>query len=205
MGRVMVPVLLSMLVFSILHSLLAGQRLKQFFRSWLGERAYYGVYRVSYNLFAAVSLLPVIWASYFLPANVIWATEGVIRPVLLCIQGVGLAGLLVSLLQIDLGRFLGWSQLCAYVSRQPLPLPPEALQQGGVYALVRHPLYLFSLMVIWPMPVMTDTILMFNLGATLYFVLGSLLEEKRLIAVFGPVYADYQRRVPWLIPGWRRG
>lgn len=201
----MVPVLLSMLVFSILHSLLAGQRLKQFFRSRLGERAYYGVYRVGYNLFAAVSLLPVIWATYFLPAPIIWTTEGIIRPALLCVQGVGLAGLLVSLLQIDLGRFLGWSQLRAYLSRQPLPLPPEALQQGGVYALVRHPLYLFSLMVIWPMPVMTDAILMFNIGATLYFVLGSLLEEKRLIAAFGPVYADYQRRVPWLIPGWHRG
>lgn len=201
----MVPVLLSMLVFSILHSLLAGQRLKQFFRSRLGERAYYGVYRVGYNLFAAVSLLPVIWATYFLPAPIIWTTEGIIRPALLFIQGVGLAGLLVSLLQIDLGRFLGWSQLRAYLSHQPLPLPPEALQQGGVYALVRHPLYLFSLMVIWPMPVMTDAILMFNIGATLYFVLGSLLEEKRLIAAFGPVYADYQRRVPWLIPGWHRG
>jgi protein-S-isoprenylcysteine O-methyltransferase Ste14 len=66
---------------------------------------------------------------------------------------------------------------------------------------VRHPLYLFSLLAIWPSPIMTESLLAFNAAATLYFVVGSRLEEKRLIAAFGQTYLDYQRRVPWLIPG----
>jgi protein-S-isoprenylcysteine O-methyltransferase Ste14 len=38
------------------------------------------------------------------------------------------------------------------------------------------------------------------LGATLYFTLGSLLEERRLEVTFGQAYRDYRQRVPWLIP-----
>jgi protein-S-isoprenylcysteine O-methyltransferase Ste14 len=79
-------------------------------------------------------------------------------------------------------------------------LPTEPLQTGGVYQLVRHPLYLFSLMVIWPLPAMTEAMLGFNIAATIYFTFGSLLEERRLVAIFGQDYITYQQRVPWLIP-----
>jgi protein-S-isoprenylcysteine O-methyltransferase Ste14 len=37
-------------------------------------------------------------------------------------------------------------------------------------------------------------------GISLYFVLGSLLEERKLHHIFGASYEAYQRQVPWLIP-----
>ncbi|NDJ62680.1 MAG: isoprenylcysteine carboxylmethyltransferase family protein, partial [Chloroflexi bacterium] len=118
----------------------------------------------------------------------------------LAVQIVGFAGLMISLLQIDLGQFTGLSQVLAYLNGERLPLPTEPLQTGGVYRLVRHPLYLFSLLLIWPMPIMTEALLAFNLVSTWYFAIGSLLEERRMLALFGDEYAEYRQRVPWLIP-----
>ena len=72
----------------------------------------------------------------------------------------------------------------------------------GPYRWVRHPLYLGVLMLIWASPVLTADRLLFNVLWTAWIVLGTILEERDLVADFGDVYRDYQRKVPMLIP-WR--
>lgn len=196
----MTQIIIAMLIFSLIHSLMAGQNIKTFIRRWFGERVYFGLYRIGYNVIAAISLIPVFLLIILYPGNIVWSVNGTPAVILVVIQGVGFIGLVVSLIQIDLGQFTGLSQLRAYINHQPLPLPTEPLQINGVYKLVRHPLYLFSLMVIWPFPTMSQALFAFNIGATLYFIFGSLLEERRLLAFFGQAYADYRQRVPWLIP-----
>jgi protein-S-isoprenylcysteine O-methyltransferase Ste14 len=47
---------------------------------------------------------------------------------------------------------------------------------------------------------MTTNLLITYLLFTLYFYLGSIFEERRLLAEFGDAYQDYQRRVPRFIP-----
>jgi protein-S-isoprenylcysteine O-methyltransferase Ste14 len=65
---------------------------------------------------------------------------------------------------------------------------------------MRHPLYTGGLLMIWFMPVMTTSLLAFNLAATLYLYIGSLFEERRLLAAFGDEYAAYRQQVPRFIP-----
>jgi methanethiol S-methyltransferase len=196
----MIIVLLGMLIYAVLHSFMAGSHLKDLIRNQFGERVYHGLYRIGYNFIAGVTLLPILFWVYRGSQTVIWSLPDGWLPVTLLLQAIGLIGLGFSLLQIDLGRFAGLSQLRAYLTGESLPLPPEPLQTGGVYALVRHPLYLFSLLVLWPVPQMTDTLLAFTILATLYFVFGSWLEERRMVERFGSVYVAYQQRVAWLIP-----
>lgn len=194
-------ILTGLVVFSLVHSWLAGSSIKAFFRARLGERAFEGWYRFGYNVFATLTFAPLPVLLALFPGAVIWRSDNTLfTTVLLLIQLAGAAGLIISLLQIDLGQFSGLAQALAYLEGKALPLPAEPLQTGGVYALVRHPLYLFSLMAIWPLPIMTEGLLVFNLGITAYFVVGSLLEERRMIQVFGDEYRAYQRRVSWLIP-----
>ncbi len=150
----MIPALALMIIFGISHSILAGQSLKQAFRTRFGERVYQGGYRLFYNILAAISLAPVAYLLGFHPGGEMWHIAGSWQPVLFIIQGIGLVGFSLSLVQIDLGRFAGTSQLIAYLKGDTLPLPDEPLQTRGVYALVRHPLYLFSLMLIWPVQAM---------------------------------------------------
>jgi protein-S-isoprenylcysteine O-methyltransferase Ste14 len=47
---------------------------------------------------------------------------------------------------------------------------------------------------------MTVQQLVFNLGATVYFIIGAMHEERRLLSVFGEEYERYQRNVPGILP-----
>ena len=72
----------------------------------------------------------------------------------------------------------------------------------GPYRWVRHPLYLFSLMLIWSCPDLTVDRLLFNLLWTAWMIAGAMLEERDLAEDLGDDYRTYQRQVPMLIP-WR--
>ncbi len=81
--------------------------------------------------------------------------------------------------------------------RNPAPMP---ISVAGPYRWVRHPLYLFMILMIWSCPDLTRDRLLFNLLWTIWIVIGSYFEEIDLVAEFGDAYREYQRRVPMLIP-----
>lgn len=197
-------ILTGLAIFGVVHSVLAGQNVKQRVRERIGTQRYEAFYRLTYNLLAVVMLAPVALLLLVAPGGIVWQVESPL--VTLVFNGLRLAGLLgltVSLLQIDLGRFAGWSQLRAYLNGTPLPLPDEPLQTGGLYGRVRHPLYFFSLLVLWPAPTMTEALLALNIGSTVYFLIGSIYEERHLTQTFGDAYRQYQARVPWMLPSLR--
>ncbi|MGJ3241002.1 MAG: methyltransferase family protein [Anaerolineae bacterium] len=195
----MLIILLWMLGFALLHSIMADKRVKAWVGQYLGERFRHGWYRLLYNIIALLSLIPVFW--YMLSrAEVLYSVPQSVALVFRGIQAVGLIGLMISLLQIDWLRFAGLRQAFAYLRGDSLPLATEQLKTDGIYAFVRHPLYLFSLLVLWFTPTLTDTGLFFNIATTLYFVAGSVIEERRMIDYYGEEYMTYQERVPWLIP-----
>lgn len=193
-------VFMLLLAYGAFHSVLAANHFKAFIVTVIGKRAYLGLYRLFYNVVATLTLLPVLLVIAAKPGDTIWQIGSPLSYLLWAIQAVGLIGLAISLLQIDGMRFLGLRQAAAWWNGDKLPLPEESLQRGGVYRLVRHPLYLFSLMFLWANPTMTTALLGFNIGATMYFLLGSLLEEQKLDVAFGKTYQEYQATVPWMIP-----
>ena len=70
----------------------------------------------------------------------------------------------------------------------------------GPYRLVRHPIYLLIIIVIWSCPDITVDRLMFNLLWSLWIIIASFLEERDLMNEFGDVYATYQKNVSMFIP-----
>ncbi len=187
-------------LFAVLHSLTAGVRLKERLKGLLGERLVEGWYRLAYNLFAAATFLPVLALLILLPDRTLYRIGLPWSLPLVGVQIAGVVGVFASLVVTDIGQFLGLSQALAYLRGDPLPLPSPPLQEKGMYALVRHPLYFFTLLTIWPLPVMSANTLLFNIGATVYLAIGSLVEERRLERAYGDAYRAYKRRVPWLIP-----
>jgi protein-S-isoprenylcysteine O-methyltransferase Ste14 len=79
-------------------------------------------------------------------------------------------------------------------------LQPQPFVIHGPYRFVRHPLYLFSLMMIWSFPDLTSDRLLFNFLWTVWIIIGTLLEERDLASTHGKTYLDYQQKVPMLIP-----
>ncbi len=83
------------------------------------------------------------------------------------------------------------------------PERPPVLTVRGAYRWVRHPMYLCMLVLIWSSLDLTVDRLLFDVLWTAWIAVGTVLEERDLVADMGPAYAAYQRRVPMLLP-WRR-
>ncbi|MFC1535520.1 methyltransferase family protein [Thermodesulfobacteriota bacterium] len=80
------------------------------------------------------------------------------------------------------------------------PSPSSPFRILGPYRWVRHPLYLFMIVLFWSYPSLTADRLLFNILWTIWIVIGTILEERDLVDDFGDTYRDYQAIVPMLVP-----
>ena len=186
--------ILSLILWGLLHSLLASEGAEKIVRHLLGDAARRS-YRLAYNLFAVVSFIPVLWLMRTTPDRVLymigepwieWTLAGQFLAILLL--GVGV-------LQTDVFAFAGLRQI---VESEPAP---SKLVTGGLYRYMRHPLYSAGLLILWLSPRMTVNLLALFTGLTVYIAIGATSEERRLLREFGLQYAEYKSRTPMFIPG----
>jgi protein-S-isoprenylcysteine O-methyltransferase Ste14 len=157
-----------------------------------------GIYRIFYILFSIVTLPPVLWYQSSLPQHAIVEPGTVIR----LVQGVLLFyGILMFYLGArvyDMRFFLGISQWQnAKKNNKPALLP---FHTAGVLAYVRHPWYSGGIAFIWGFGTVTDIYLLTRLILTVYFIIGTVHEERRLVIELGDAYKTYRSEVPMLIP-----
>lgn len=69
----------------------------------------------------------------------------------------------------------------------------------GLYGLVRHPIYLGWVLMVWPAPLMTATRLVFAATSTAYLLLAIPFEERALRRTLGGSYDQYVRDVRWRV------
>lgn len=190
-------ILLGFVMFGGLHSLLASLRAKALAARWFGDAGRLG-YRLFFNLSALISFAPILALVALLPDRRIYAIPLPWALLTGALQLAAALGMLVSVLQTHPLHFLGLEQLTRPESAGD---HPRELVVRGAYRYVRHPLYFFSLVILWLTPLMSWNVLAFNLGATAYMALGAwLLEEPKLIQAFGEQYRAYRQSTPMLIP-----
>jgi protein-S-isoprenylcysteine O-methyltransferase Ste14 len=77
--------------------------------------------------------------------------------------------------------------------------PSEELKRNGLLGITRHPMYLALIIYLWCQTFrMTDIIV--NSVLTIYVIIGTILEERKLVLEFGDTYIKYKQQVPMLIP-----
>ena len=187
--------ILATVLYSAVHSLTASNPFKDWVYMRFGPAARRW-YRLGYNLWAGVSFLPVLWLLATLSDQVLYILPMPWTLLAVAAQGVGALLILVGIRQTGALSFLGFRQLLS-------PGQPEAetaLDQSGLYAWVRHPLYTAGLVVIWLTPMMTRNLLTLFVILSIYLVVGAWLEEKRLVRAYGAAYIEYQGKVPMLLP-----
>jgi protein-S-isoprenylcysteine O-methyltransferase Ste14 len=192
-------VLLAVFIYGLVHSVLAALSTKAFVRKWMGP-AVYRWYRLLFNVFATVTLLPVLVLPKLLPDKTMYQIPAPWVFVTLAIQLLALVLLVMGVFHTDAMKFIGLRQLFKGYQKDE----PEPLVVNGLYKWVRHPLYTAGLLLIWFSPVMTINLFALYLGLTIYIVIGAIIEERKLRREFGSAYEKYQNLTPMLIPGLKR-
>jgi protein-S-isoprenylcysteine O-methyltransferase Ste14 len=185
--------ILSIAVWGVIHSWLASLGFKEFVRRALGD-GFIRFYRLLYNVFAVISFAPVLYLMITLPDRLLYRIPAPWSYLMLAGQTVSGLLLLVSVLQTDVLSFAGLRQLFEEEK-------PGNLVTGGLYRSVRHPLYTFSLLILWLSPSMSLNSLIVYACLTMYILIGIFFEERKLLREFGQEYADYRSSTPMLIPG----
>ena len=190
---------LSWLGYFALHSWLASLGVKR----WVAARhpALMPAYRLVFNLVAVVLLLPILVLTYSLPGPQLWLWQGVAAWFAYSASFLAIVGVAVSSKGYDMREFFGIRQL---QSGARTVEDQESFHLSTFHRFVRHPWYFCALVLIWSRD-MTAATLLSSVLLTLYFVIGSRLEEKKLLAYHGDIYRRYMERVPGLVPlPWKR-
>ena len=177
-----------------LHSALASLAVKRrVAAAWPQLMPYY---RLAYNLLASLLLLPILWLTYHDPGPLLWRWQGAAAWLANGLALAAIIGFLLSLKSYDMQEFIGLRQLQLNVRKVE---DQEHFHLSPFHRYVRHPWYFFGLALIWTRD-MNATTLLSGVLITLYLIIGSRLEEKKLLVYHGDTYRRYMARVPGLIP-----
>jgi protein-S-isoprenylcysteine O-methyltransferase Ste14 len=190
----MLRLILSVLVWGLLHSLLASHQAKELTRRRLGERGA-RFYRLGYNIFACASFLLVLAISALTPDRRLYLVPLPWSGLMVLGELLAVAVLVIGFRQTDMREFLGLRQASG-----PLETRQGSLVTNGMYRYVRHPLYSAGIAFIWLLPLMTVNVLAINLALTVYVIIGAAFEERKLLREFGQAYSDYAAVTPMFIP-----
>ena len=182
------------MLYGSLHSLLASATAKIRAQQFFGQ-AVMRYYRLLYNGLGLLTFLPVLAIPILMPGQLLYQLTEVWMGMAILGQTLAVIVLIIGLKQTDPWNFLGMRQLLDGSSDQN-----QNLVVSGLYRCVRHPLYAAGLVFIWLTPVMTTSVLALILALTVYIIIGSSFEERRLQGEFGSAYQTYKGKVPRLIP-----
>ena len=182
------------LLFFIQHSLMARKSFYKRSAGRLPARYWGAIYGIISGVFVLVLVL--FWQESTIR---LIAPQGIMRLLLRALFFLAIANVIWAL---STGFFVLYRvQSPIEELRGTEPQKPDLITRGP-YRWVRHPLYLSALLLLWSYPDLTLDRLLLNLLFTVWVIIGTLLEERKLLATYNDTYRSYQRRVPMLIP-WR--
>ncbi len=177
-------------LFAAHHSLLARAPLKRRLERIVPHRLIRAVY-----VWVASGLLLLVLGFWDPIGGTVYQANGIIRVGLAAVQVAGVLLIARSVATIDPLELAGIRD-AADSATSP---SKEGLQEGGPYRLVRHPLYLGWILVVFGAAHMTGDRLAFAVMTTIYLVVAIPWEERSLRDMFGAEYERYARRVRWRI------
>jgi protein-S-isoprenylcysteine O-methyltransferase Ste14 len=186
------------IAYCVVHSALISITVTDFLKRALGDR--YRFYRLFFNIFSVTTLVPLLMYSH----SARWKTEplftwdGYVRVIQYCLTALGAVLAITGARHYNMFQFVGIQQILKGRSGGAMTESGE-FDSSGVLGIVRHPWYLAVFILLWARD--------FNLaGFTInvilsaYLLIGTLLEERKLVLEFGEKYKAYQRQVSMLIP-----
>lgn len=184
------------IAYCLLHSFLISTVFTDFLTRLLKD--YYAFYRIFFVFISVALLIPLIKYTDQLDSNIIITYN----PSLNIIHNM----LILSSVLIFLWAFfIDYDSLSFFGIRQILNRKTKKintsndLKRNGLLGVVRHPMYFALIVYLW-CQTFTAIDIIVNIILTIYIIIGTMLEEKKLVLEFGDAYVKYQQEVPMLIP-----
>jgi methanethiol S-methyltransferase len=180
-----------------LHSFLISTRFTNLMNRLLKE--YYAFYRLFYITVSLILLIPLIKYANQIDDKIIIVYEYPFSVIRYILTGFSLLIFFYAFFfNYDSLSFFGIRQIMNF-KKEVKSNPSDAIKKNGLLGLIRHPMYFALIIYLWcqtfrMMDVYVNTLL------TIYVIIGTILEEKKLVLEFGDAYVKYQQEVPMLIP-----
>jgi len=200
---IFVNVLLIILLFALFalsHTWLASAKLKSVLAESIGEKIAF--YRLFYNLSS------LIFFSFFYILSpktdiIVYDLQFPFDIITFALQVLSLVGFYWASKSINLNEFLGIAQIKRLINKEYDLSDLDEKQElniSGAFKFVRHPIYFFSILFLGLRPTMTLFYLTMLICIVIYFYVGSIFEERKLVEKFGEKYLEYQKNVPRIFP-----
>jgi len=185
------------IAYCVQHSFLISIRFTRLMKRTLKQ--YYAFYRLFYTIISFVLLVPLIMYSVQSDQNIIIHYPMALNLVRIAlIFGSIVMVLWVFFFNYDPLTFLGIRQILNTNKKNNSNLKGE-IKKSGLLGLMRHPMYFAVIIFLWCHTFkMVDIVV--NAILTIYVIIGTLLEERKLVLEFGEAYKQYQKEVPMIFP-----
>lgn len=190
------------IVWCFLHSFLITTKTTTWLKNRLGDK--FAFCRIFYNLFSAATVLSLLYWQYTIQGHIVIK----LSPLLLIFKyaALSLSAIIIvgSFVTFDVLEFAGIRQIIKkrlMDEGRETKTETHVIKKHGFYGVVRHPIYFGGF--IFFTASMTHAPLAQFIGyfiLSVYMLVGTFLEDRRLANELGEIYRSYQKEVPMLVP-----
>jgi protein-S-isoprenylcysteine O-methyltransferase Ste14 len=186
------------IIYCAVHSALISISVTSWFKTMLAGR--YRFYRLSFNILSLITLIPLVMYSHSarFHSEPLFAWDGYWGIVRYCLVGLGVVLFVTGARHYSMLQFLGIQQI-RKESAGGAMTGSGNFDATGVLGLIRHPWYVAVFIFLWTGDLNAAAITI-NLVLSTYLIVGTLLEERKLVIEFGEEYRRYQDQVSMFIP-----
>ena len=193
-----IPLVILWIAWCFIHSGMISITVTGYMKTKLGK--FYKFYRIIFNSVALITLVPLILYSQHFKGNILFQWKGYLSFVQIILFAVSMILFIAGASKYDILEFSGIRQIITGRSYSALSEKGE-IATSGILGVTRHPWYLGAVIFIWvAYKEMYVSTLIVNTLLTLYLIVGTLLEERKIILEFGKDYRNYMARVSMLFP-----
>lgn len=178
---------LYVIIYYAVHSLLISNSVK--------SKLNFKRFRIVFNLFAVLTIVPI---AIKLIDSISQTEEASIVS-----NGIGIGIILLGVI-IHLITFR-WFSSAEFLGLKEVADQDQSIITGGIYSTCRHPFYLGTLLMFWGLCILFPNVYFVSFAtlSSLYVLIGSRLEENKLIELHRDEYTNYRNEIPMLLP-WKK-
>ncbi|MFQ5822115.1 MAG: methyltransferase family protein [Candidatus Heimdallarchaeota archaeon] len=184
-------IVIGVAVFGFQHSGLSALRVKsRIIKRW-GLKGYARLFTATSVLALLITVSAINFSNWFY-----FITSPDHLNLSLFLPGVALAGLGVAIAAAA-ANVLNLSTVADMRSNRK-----DILKTSGIYAYIRHPLYLAAILLFCGLALIYPFFKMITFAVSFccYVLIGAYLEERKLILKYGKDYLEYRKKVGFMIP-----